>query len=113
MKVRVRRSAYVAVDEQKVKDKGHKVLNMTWVDRQKGDEVRSRVCIQDFAHGEKNDAFWAPTPSEEAIAIMEAICVAKGYYTRTADVSVAFLHAECDEELYIRPPEEWRNENPG
>ena len=89
-----------------------KNLGTTWVDRRKGDECRSRLCVQDFAHVKSDDNF-APTPTDETTRILEAFAVHKKYKMRTADVSSAFLHADEEDRIIVRPPEEWRREHPG
>ena len=68
--------------------------------------------MQDFAHVKSDDNF-APTPTDETTRILEAFAVHKKYKMRTADVSSAFLHADEEDRIIVRPPEEWRREHPG
>ncbi len=62
---------------------------------------------QDFAH-EKSDEHVAPTPTDETTRIVEAFAVNKKHKMRTADVSAAFLHADEEDRIIVRPPAEWR-----
>ena len=68
--------------------------------------------MQDFAVT-KSDEHFAPTPTDETTRIIEAYAVQKGFKMRTADVSAAFLHADEEERVIVRPPKEWQEKNPG
>ena len=88
------------------------MLGITWVERLKNGECRSRLCVQDFATT-KSDEYFAPTPAEASTRILEAYAVRHGYRVRWADVGVAFLHAEELERVIVNPPAEWRRRWPG
>ncbi len=63
--------------------------------------------MQDFAVT-KSDEHFAPTPTDETTRIIEACALQKGFKMRTADVSDAFLHADEEERVIVRPPKEWQ-----
>ena len=44
---------YVVITREEARRRGLNVLGTRWVDKQKGDEVRSRLCAQDFNFGKK------------------------------------------------------------
>eukprot|EP00974_Lingulodinium_polyedra_P032237 3104814-Lingulodinium_polyedra.AAC.1 len=47
-----------------------------------------------------------PTPSKAAIGVLEAIAVKYGYPIYYFDAVAAFPHADEQEEVFLRPPEE-------
>ncbi len=86
-----------------------KILTLTWVDKKKEEEecgVRSRICARDFNTYKRLDTF-AATPSASSRFMVEWYATHRGYPTRLADVSAAFLHAEMKELVYVRPPAEF------
>ena len=81
-------------------------FGLTWVDKLKGDEVRSRVCVQDFARDKnrlQQAELFAPTPGDECTRAVQAYALLKGDPLRKAKVSVAFLHAPEEEFILGRP----------
>ncbi len=99
---------YVSIDEKDcINDR---ILGPTWVDRRKGEECKSRLCVLDLAHTRSDDHF-APTPTDETTRILEELAVHKNYKMRTANVSAAVLRAEEKIKVIVRPPAEWRELN--
>ena len=59
-----------------------KFIGVRWVDVNKGakevPKVRSRLVGQEFAHGERRDDFYAPTPPKAAARYLLSSCASRG-----------------------------------
>ena len=79
--------------------------DMMWVDEWRGDRVRSRLCVQQFkAEGLRDDLF-AGTPDTFFIKYLLAKAAScKDFGLLAVDMSVAFMHARADEEIYVKVP---------
>ena len=79
--------------------------DMVWVDEWRGDRVRSRLCVRQFkAEGLRDDLF-AGTPDTfliKYLLVKAASC--KDFGIPAIDISVAFMHARTDEEIYVKLP---------
>ena len=93
---------------------GRRIIRCKWVDDERfgdavrGDFVRSRcVAMELRAWGAREDNA-ANTPPVLITRLLLALAAAapadQMMHVGTADVSVAFFHAEMDEELYAEPP---------
>ena len=78
---------------------------MVWVDEWRGDGVRSRLCVRQFkADGPRDDLF-AGTPDTFFIKYLLARTAScKDFGLLVVDISVAFMHARTDEEIYVKVP---------
>jgi hypothetical protein len=89
-----------------------KPIGTKWVwknkEGEKGEVVRnkSRVVAQGFSQKEgiNYDEIFAPVARLEAIRILLAFSVAKGFKLHQIDVKSAFLNAVLEEEVYVRQP---------
>ena len=79
--------------------------DMVWVDEWRGDRVRSRLCVRQFkAEGLRDDLF-AGTPETFFIKYLLARAAScKDFGILVIDISVAFMHARTDEEIYVKVP---------
>ena len=79
--------------------------DMVWVDEWRGDRVRSRLCVRQFkAEGLQDDLF-AGTPDTFFIKYLLAKAAScKDFGILVIDISVAFMHARTDEEIYVKVP---------
>jgi hypothetical protein len=75
---------------------------------EKGEEVRnkSRLVAQGFNQKEGIDyeETFAPVDDLDAIRILLALSVAKGFKLHQMDVKSAFLNGVLEEEVYVRQP---------
>jgi hypothetical protein len=91
---------------------GCKPIGTKWVwknkEGEKGEVVRnkSRLVAQGFSQKEGIDyeETFAPIARLEAIRILLAFSVAKGFKLHQMDVKSAFLNGVLDEEVYVRQP---------
>jgi hypothetical protein len=89
-----------------------KPIGTKWVwknkEGEKGEVVRnkSRVVAQGFSQKEgiNYDEIFAPVARLEAIRILLAFSVAKGFKLHQIDVKSAFLNAVLEEDVYVRQP---------
>jgi hypothetical protein len=89
---------------------GCKLFGTKWVwknkEGDKGELVRnkSRLVAQGFSHKEGIDykETFAPVAHLEAIRILLAFSVAKGFKLHQMDVKSAFLNGVLEEEVYVR-----------
>jgi hypothetical protein len=67
---------------------------------------KSRLVAQGFSQKEEIDyeETFAPVTRLEAIRILLAFSVAKGFKLRQMDVKSAFLNGVLEEEVYVRQP---------
>ena len=81
------------------------VYDMVWLDEWRGDRVRSRLCVRQFeAEGLREDLF-AGTPDTFFIKYLLAKAAScKNLGLLVVDISVAFMHARADEEIYVKVP---------
>ena len=72
------------------------------LDEWRGDRVKSRRCVRQFkAEGLRDDLF-AGTPFIKYLLAKAASCEYFGLLV--VDISVAFMHARTDEEIYVKVP---------
>ena len=57
---------------------------------------------------QKDVSFFSPTPSSVSLRMVLALAHQKKYEIRFGDISAAFLHAEINERVIVRPPKEWK-----
>ena len=75
-------------------------------------KVRSRLVGQEFAHGERRDDLYAPTPPLAAARLLLSTCASGGkrgpgdYRILLLDIKKAFLHGKISRNVYIEPPAE-------
>ncbi len=74
-----------------------KVFKCLWVDKEKGDEVRSRLTCCDY-NNKKKDGLFASTPSASGSRLIDAIAAKTRLRSLVLDVSVAFLHVVEEED---------------
>ena len=84
---------------------GTKILGSRIVLREKHGGVKARLCAQDFAHLQKRDDLYSPTPSVTALRLLLSLASSRGHRLRIGDFSTAFLHAPMDTETFVRPPQ--------
>jgi hypothetical protein len=97
---------------------GCKPIWTKWVwknkEGEKGEVVRnkSRLVAQGFSQKEgiDNEETFAPVARLEAIKMLLAFSVAKGFKLHQMDVKSAFLNGVLEEEVYMRQPPGFENE---
>jgi hypothetical protein len=97
---------------------GCKPIGTKWVPKnkegEKGEVVRnkSRLVAQGFSQKEGVDyeKTFAPVARLEAIRILLAFSVAKGFKLHQMDVKSAFLNGVLEEEVYVRQPSGFESE---
>jgi hypothetical protein len=97
---------------------GCKPIGTKWVwkneEGEKGEVVRnnSRLVAQGFSHKEgiDNEETFAPVARLEAIRILLAFSMAKGFKLHQMDVKSAFLNGVLKEEVYVRQPPGFESE---
>jgi hypothetical protein len=97
---------------------GCKSIGTKWVwknkEGEKGEVVRSksRLVTQGFSQKERidNEETFAPVARLEAIRILLAFSVAKGFKLHQMDVKSAFLNGVLEEEVYVRQPPGFESE---
>ena len=78
---------------------------MRRVETDKGGFVRSRLVVQEIAYGNPLDDFFAGTPGMEVMRyLLHKLAMNSKLKLLLGDVSVAFLHADADEPMYLRLP---------
>ena len=78
---------------------------MVWVDEWRGDPVRSRLCVRQFPAKGLQDDLFAGTPDRFFIKYLLAKAAScKDFGILVIDMSVAFMHAPTDEEIYVKVP---------
>ena len=84
---------------------GKHANDMVWTDEWRDDLVRSRLCVRQFrAEGLRHDLF-AGTPDTFFIQYLLAKAAScKDFGLLVFDISVAFMHARTDEEIYVKVP---------
>ena len=77
--------------------------DMVWVDEWRGDRVRSRLCVCQFkAQWLRDDLFAGDTFFIKYLLAKVASC--KDFGLLVVDISVAFMHARTDEEIFVKVP---------
>jgi hypothetical protein len=73
---------------------------------------KSRLVARGFSHkkGIDYDETFAPVARLEAIRILVAFSVAKGFKLHQMDVKSAFLNGVLEEEVYVRQPPRFESE---
>ena len=85
---------------------GSKIIGVTWVDVWKSNEVRSRLCGQEFAVDERDDLFAGAPPLAVARLLVSMAAQDKRLGLMAMDVSCAFLYADAERDIFIRLPQE-------
>ena len=86
-------------------------VGVRWVDRLKGEEVRSRLVAQEFSSRDK-DGLFAATPPLGAARSMVSMVASQGaggpggWKVMLLDVKKAFLYGDITRSVYIELPEE-------
>jgi hypothetical protein len=91
---------------------GCKPIGTKWVWKNKEGEkgevvrIRSRLVAQGYSQKERinYEETFAPVAHLEAIRILLAFSVAKGFMLHQMDVKSAFLNGVLEEEVYVRQP---------
>ena len=93
-----------------------KFIGVRWVDVNKGTKevpkVRSRLVGQEFAHGERRDDLYAPTPPLAAARFLLSTCASQGkrgpgdYRILLLDIKKAFLYGKISKNVYFELPAE-------
>ena len=78
---------------------------MVWVDEWRGDRVRSRLCVRQFqAEGLRDDLFAGKPDTFFIKYLLAKAASCKDFGLLIVDISVAFMHAGTDEEIYVKVP---------
>ena len=84
---------------------GKHACDTVWVDEWRGDRVRSRLCVRQFKAERFRDDLFAGTPDTFFIKhLMTKAASCKDFGILVIDISVAFMHARTDEEIYVKVP---------
>ena len=93
-----------------------KFIGVRWVDVNKGTKevpkVRSRLVGQEFAHGERRDDLYAPTPPQAAARFLLSTCAGQGKRgpgqksILLLDIKKAFPYGKISRNVYIERPVE-------
>ena len=82
---------------------GTRIIGSKIVLRERHGKVKARLCAQDFAHRQKRDDLYSPTPSVTALRLLLSLASNRGHRLRIGDCSTAFLHAPMDIETLRAP----------
>jgi hypothetical protein len=83
-------------------------IDTKWVHKWKGLLVKSRLCARGFTQIiEDADTIFASTPSLITMKTLLNLSLALNWNVTAGDVSTAFLHANCTEDIYVWPPTEY------
>jgi len=96
-------NVFEEASEREVLAAGHKIIGTRWVHRAKEGVVKSRLVAQEFNTGPQADLHSA-TPTHAGLRLLLAIAHMDGLQARVGDFSTAFLHAEAEENTFVRPP---------
>ncbi len=87
-----------------------KPITTTWVDRRRGDSVKSRLCAREFRASTFHSPVetYAATPSAVSIRLIDLLACSRKLSVVVADVSSAFLHAEVEagQTIIVIPPDD-------
>ena len=78
--------------------------DMVWVDEWRGARVRSRLCVRQFKADGLRDHLLARTPDAFFIKYLLAKASCKDFGLLVVDISVAFMHARTDDEIFVKVP---------
>ena len=84
---------------------GKHANDMVWFDEWRRDQVRSPLCVRQFKAKEHRGDLFARTPDtflNKNLLAKAASC--KDFRLLVVDISVAFVHAGTDEEIYVKVP---------
>ena len=88
--------------------------DMVWIDEWRGDRGRSRLCVRQFRAEGLRDDLLAGTPDTFFIKYLLAKAAScKDFGILVIDISVAFMHARTDEEIYVKVPTGIQSSNQG
>ena len=84
---------------------GKHAYDMVWVDEWRSGRVRSRLCVRQFKAEELRGDSFPGTPDTFSIkCLLAKVASCKDYGFLVVDISVAFMHARTDEEIYVKVP---------
>ena len=82
---------------------GRHAYDMVWVDDWRGDQVRSRLCVRQCkAEGLRDDLFAGTSDTFFIKYLLAKASSCTDFGLLIVDVSVAFVHARKDEEIYVK-----------
>ena len=84
---------------------GAERVTMRWAERQKGDEVRSRLVLRQYNKGHLDELF-AATSTSAGLQVLLIIASALGLDVMVGDLNCGFMHAEPTSLLYAKPPDD-------
>ena len=93
--------------------KGRKAVKSKWVYKLKPDpfavskkKYKSRLCAKGFTQvkGTDFDEVFAPVLKQKSLRILACMAAEKDWHIHQMDVSIAFLHGDLEEEVYLVPP---------
>ena len=85
-------------------------MDLTWVHRWKGSEIRSRLCVRGFNQSiNDTDETFASTPVIMVLKLLLVLALAFNWSIQCFDIATAFLHALLDDsdKLWVHPPPEF------
>eukprot|EP00972_Heterocapsa_arctica_P075383 11120273-Heterocapsa_arctica.AAC.1 len=82
---------------------GYPVISSRWLLKQRPDDVKARIIVQEVNDGSPRDSY-AATPTSMGRRLLMAIATRNRWSTQFGDVSTAFLHALIDELIFVRIP---------
>ena len=99
--------AFELVDEL---PRGKYAYDMVWVNEWRGDRVRSRVGVRQFkVEGLRNDLFAGTLDTFFIKYLFAKAASCKEFGVLIVDISVAFMHARTDGEIYVKVPSDIRS----
>ena len=106
-------AVYDVVEEEEQRRRGGKVIDLKWIDVNKGDsehpDIRSRLVGREFNQG-RDDSLYASTPPLEAMRAIASYAASGGGNAREVmvnDVRRAYFYAKIQRLIYVRlPPED-------
>ena len=94
-----------AFEKVEVLPAGQKAYDMVWVDEWCGGAVRSRLCVRQFKAEQARDDIFAGTLETFFMRYLVAKAATEfDMGILIVDISVAFMHARTDEDIYVKPP---------
>ena len=104
---------YDVVDESHMHATGGKLIDLKWIDTNKGDsknpEIRSRLVGREF-NVMKDDSLYAATPPLEAMRLVLSDAATQGELgdkeVMINDVRRAYFYARTERDVYVRLPDE-------
>lgn len=82
------------------------VLTIKYTDKGEIERYKARLVLQGFREifGIDYHETFAPTGKLTTLRVLLALAAEHGWYDESYDVDTAFLHAELDEEIYMKQP---------